>query len=40
MKTLNKLSKDDIIVVILPDHGSRYIGKIYNDTWMKKQGFI
>ncbi len=36
----NKLSKNDIIVVILPDHGSRYIGKIYNDNWMKKQKFI
>lgn len=34
------LSKEDIVVVILPDHGSRYIGKIYNDDWMKKQGFI
>ena len=34
------LSKEDIVVVILPDHGSRYIGKIYNDNWMKKQGFI
>ena len=35
-----KLSKNDIVVVILPDHGSRYIGKIYNDNWMKTQQFI
>jgi cystathionine beta-synthase len=34
------LSKEDIVVVILPDHGSRYISKIYNDNWMKKQDFI
>lgn len=27
------------VVVILPDHGSRYINKIYNDEWMKEQGF-
>ena len=35
-----QLTKNDIIVVIIPDHGSRYIGKIYNDDWMKKQKFI
>ncbi len=34
------LSKEDIAVVILPDSGTRYIGKIYNDEWMKEQGFI
>ena len=36
----SKLSKNDVVVIILPDHGSRYIGKIYNDTWMKKQKFL
>jgi cystathionine beta-synthase len=36
----HKLSKTDIVVIILPDHGSRYIGKIYNDKWMKQQQFI
>ncbi|MBE37717.1 MAG: cystathionine beta-synthase [Flavobacteriales bacterium] len=36
----NKLKKDDIVVVILPDHGSRYLAKIYNDEWMKKQKFL
>ena len=35
-----KLSKNDIVVIIMPDHGSRYIGKIYNDDWMKKQNFL
>ena len=33
-------NKDDIVVVLLHDSGSRYIGKIYNDEWMQKMGFI
>ena len=33
-------SKNSIVVVILPDHGSRYMNKIYSDTWMKEQGFL
>jgi len=32
--------KDDLVVVLFHDHGSRYVGKIYNDEWMKKQGFL
>ncbi|MDN3724018.1 pyridoxal-phosphate dependent enzyme [Aequorivita sp. SDUM287046] len=28
------------VVVIFPDHGSRYMSKIYNDEWMQKQGFF
>ena len=35
-----QLNEKDIVVIILPDHGSRYIGKIYNDKWMKEKGFI
>ena len=31
--------KDDVVVVLLHDSGSRYIGKIYNDEWMKKNNF-
>ena len=31
--------KDDIVVVLLHDSGSRYVGKFYNDDWMKKNGF-
>jgi cystathionine beta-synthase len=27
-------------VVLFHDHGSRYVGKIFNDEWMKAQGFI
>ena len=32
--------KDDIVVVLLHDSGSRYVGKIYNDEWMKKMNFL
>ena len=33
-------TKDDIVVVLFHDHGSRYIHKIYNDEWMKKMGYL
>ncbi len=36
----HNLGKDSLMVVILPDSGTRYISKIYNDEWMKKNGFI
>ena len=32
-------TEDSNIVVIFPDHGSRYMSKIYSDEWMEKQGF-
>lgn len=35
-----KLKETDNVVIIIPDHGSRYLAKIYNDTWMKTQKFI
>ena len=35
----NTLTKDDLIVLIFPDHGSRYISKVYSDDWMAEQGF-
>jgi len=34
------LKKDDVVVVILHDHGSRYVGKVYNDQWMMERGFL
>lgn len=40
MQLANLLSKDSLPVVIFHDHGSRYVGKIYNDTWMKEKGFL
>jgi len=36
----NKLKKDDLVVVILHDHGSRYVAKIYNDQWMMERGYL
>ena len=33
-------SKEDVVVVLLHDSGSRYIGKIFNDDWMKKMNFL
>ncbi|MEQ8240049.1 MAG: cystathionine beta-synthase [Cyclobacteriaceae bacterium] len=34
------LTDEDVMVIILPDHGTRYLGKIYNDNWMKDHGFL
>ena len=36
----HNFEKEDVIVVLLHDSGSRYIGKIYNDDWMKSKKFI
>ena len=35
----NSLTEKDMIVLIFPDHGSRYISKVYSDEWMAEQGF-
>jgi cystathionine beta-synthase len=34
------MKEDDVMVIILPDHGTRYLGKVYNDEWMKARGFV
>lgn len=31
---------EDVVVVLFHDHGSRYVNKIYNDQWMRDQGFL
>lgn len=36
----DELKKDDVVVCIFHDHGSRYVGKIYNDQWMMERGFL
>jgi cystathionine beta-synthase len=36
----DELKEDDVVVVIFHDHGSRYVGKIFNDEWMKEKGFL
>jgi cystathionine beta-synthase len=34
------LSEDDLVVVLLPDSGSRYLSKIFDDNWMRENGFL
>lgn len=34
------LKKGDLVVCVFHDHGSRYVGKIYNDQWMMERGFL
>jgi cystathionine beta-synthase len=36
----NSFGEDDVMVIILPDSGTRYISKIFNDEWMKEKGFL
>jgi cystathionine beta-synthase len=36
----DQLKKDDVVVLIFHDHGSRYIGKVYNDEWMLDRGWL
>ena len=36
----DQLKKDDLVVVIFPDHGSRYVAKLYNDEWMRDRGWL
>ena len=40
LQMADKLSEEDVVVVIFHDHGSRYVGKIYNDDWMRERGFL
>ena len=36
----DKLTKDDVVIVIFHDHGTRYVGKLFNDEWMKEMKFM
>lgn len=40
MQLKAQLTKDDVVVCIFHDHGSRYVAKIYNDQWMMERGFL
>ena len=43
VKQLQKQSvfgESDVVVMIFPDHGSRYMSKVFNDKWMEDQGFM
>lgn len=33
-------TKDDVVVVLFHDSGSRYVGKMFNDDWMRERGFL
>jgi cystathionine beta-synthase len=35
-----QLTEDDLVVVLLPDSGSRYLSKIFDDNWMRENGFL
>jgi cystathionine beta-synthase len=36
----DNFKKDDVVVVIFHDHGSRYLGKMFNDEWMREKGYL
>ncbi len=35
-----QLKEDDVVVILLPDSGTRYVSKMYNDVWMRENGFL
>ena len=35
-----ELNEEDVVVVLFHDHGSRYVGKMFNDDWMRDRGFL
>jgi cystathionine beta-synthase len=40
LKVAEKLSENDIVVIVVPDSGTRYLSKIYNDNWMRENQFL
>lgn len=36
----NELKAGDVVVIIFHDHGTRYLGKMYNDDWLRERGFL
>src|SRR3712207_2421312 len=40
LRAAGRLTRDDVVVVLLPDGGRGYLGKIYNDDWMADYGFL
>jgi cystathionine beta-synthase len=40
LEVAKKASKGDLVVVLLPDGGRGYLGKVFNDDWMRKYGFL
>ncbi len=35
-----RLKPSDVVVIVIHDHGSRYVGKVFNDDWMRERGFL
>ncbi len=35
-----EFDKDSLVVIVFPDHGSRYMSKVFSDEWMSEQGFF
>src|SRR5438876_11756947 len=40
LQLADRFTADDLVVVIFHDHGSRYLGKMFNDDWMREKGFL
>ncbi|MBI4126661.1 MAG: pyridoxal-phosphate dependent enzyme [Deltaproteobacteria bacterium] len=40
LRVAEALGKNDVVVILIADHGTRYLGKIFNDTWMKAHGML
>jgi cystathionine beta-synthase len=40
LRVAERLGPDDVVVVLLPDGGRGYLGKIFNDRWMASYGFL
>ncbi len=40
MQMKDMFKKDDVVVIIFHDHGTRYLGKMFNDDWMRDRGFL
>jgi cystathionine beta-synthase len=39
-KAAEKLTENDVMVIVIPDSGTRYLSKIYNDNWMRENQFL
>jgi len=40
LQLADKFTEKDVVVVLFHDHGSRYVGKMFNDEWMRERGFL
>jgi cystathionine beta-synthase len=40
LQMADRFKEGDVVVIVFHDHGSRYVGKVYNDDWMRERGFF